>query len=217
VSLHQPIPAVHTPPRTQPAPASTLHTAHTCTSQHPATARAQRTARNARRATHGAQRTARNARRATHLVRNVRALDHLGHRALALGELALELLVQRVEDDALAAQPVDPLAQLLVGRDRLVELDERLVQPVLEDAHLLLDGRVALLRRVDAAHHGALLQELRLHEFELRVELRAARLFGADRAREAVASLDHPRQLGGHAWLRHADDGGARLERELLL
>mmetsp|Transcript_3038 Transcript_3038/g.8004 ORF Transcript_3038/g.8004 Transcript_3038/m.8004 type:complete len:417 (-) Transcript_3038:318-1568(-) len=121
------------------------------------------------------------------LVRDVGRLDHLSHRALLLAELALELLVQRVEDEALAPQVVDLLAQLLVVRDRLVELDERLVEPVLEHLHLAVDRRIRLRRRVDAAHGLAVAQELLAELLVLLIQLRAPLPLELDPPRELVS------------------------------
>ena len=105
------------------------------------------------------------------LVRHVGYLDDLRHPLLLLAQLMLQLLVDAVEDNALPAQIVDLLAQILVGGDRLVELDQRAMQTMLEHLDLLADRLVLLLRRIVAAHIAALREDAFAHGARAHVEL----------------------------------------------
>ena len=150
------------------------------------------------------------------LVRLVRDLDDPRHLLLLLRQLLLELLVDLVEDEALAAQVVDVLAQLLVVRERLVVLLERLVEPVLEDGDLLGDRLVVLAARVDPAHLLALLPDLLVHQLHLLVELVDPPLLELDLARVHVARV---LQLGDLRLRRHVvvQLRVLPLQRQLLL
>ena len=150
------------------------------------------------------------------LVRLVRDLDDPSHLLLLLRQLLLELLVDLVEDEALAAEVVDVLAQLLVVRERLVVLLERLVEPVLEDGDLLGDRLVVLAARVDPAHLLALLPDLLVHQLHLLVELVDPPLLELDLARVHVARV---LQLGDLRLRRHVvvQLRVLPLQRELLL
>ena len=98
----------------------------------------------------------------------------------------LELLVDAVKDHALAAQVVNLLAQVLVRSDRLVKLDERAVQPVLEHLDLLTNRLILLHWRVVAAHVAALGQDALPHRFRAQVELLRAAAFELNRPSDLI-------------------------------
>lgn len=110
-------------------------------------------------------------RRVAALVRTVGHLDDARHLLLLFCELLFELAIDLVEHQPLATQVVDSVAQAAVVRQRLVVLDERLVEPILEDFDLLLNLLVVLTRSVDAAHLLALLDDARLRALDLLVQL----------------------------------------------
>jgi len=88
----------------------------------------------------------------TRLVRLVAQLDDGGHLILLFTQLFFQLLVDFVEHEALTTQIVDLTAQLLVVRQGFVELHQRLVQSVFQNAYLLVNDALLLLCSIHAAN-----------------------------------------------------------------
>mmetsp|Transcript_3760 Transcript_3760/g.9744 ORF Transcript_3760/g.9744 Transcript_3760/m.9744 type:complete len:267 (+) Transcript_3760:748-1548(+) len=84
-------------------------------------------------------------------IRSIAHVDDVRHVLLPVLQLLLQLLVDAVKDQALAAEVVDLLPQLLVLGDGLVELVVALLQAVLQDFDLLLHLHVGLLRSIHTA------------------------------------------------------------------
>lgn len=93
----------------------------------------------------------------THLVR---ALNDLGHFALLINQLFLQLLVQRLKDAPLLLEVINLLAQLGIAGQLLVVSAQGLLQAVFHGLDLALQLASMGLHARQAAHHSALVRQL---------------------------------------------------------
>lgn len=82
--------------------------------------------------------------------------------------------------------------------ERLVELDERLVESVLEGAQLPPDERVVLLAGVHPAHLLLLRQHARLHRLDLLLQLADLLLLAGGKAKGDTGGGSHEHDESQH-------------------
>jgi len=85
------------------------------------------------------------------LVRVLAVFDDRGHLFLLLMQLALQLLVDSIEDHSLSPVLVNLSAQIAVLRHRLVELHQVLLEFVLQQSNLLRDKLVVDCRCIHSS------------------------------------------------------------------